>query len=616
MKQRLSILLIVLVIFTACVFSPDGEHFVELDPTGTPPAVEVELNFDTDTLYINNNDWIMFSYKKDGDKVNWARFIIDGQETSPNDEQQGGVELYFYFPGFEPGTHSLSMQLYTQSGTGSIADKTGAEGFLFQKDWVLIIVDDSKISPNVVDTTFENGLLMLHWEKYKGLNFENYKVYKYVQPTALPDQLVATVTNQHQTSVIDPNYHGENSIYYVRVNERYRGSSIQIEGPLPALSATNNAEGNIVLHWEKPSFWSALKGYRILDDDISWTSSGFVPLYVIDNPQVDSFVIADEWFGFKRDFWLQMDPSGTSYVENWIRPVQLASQVQASYGQQSPQFLWAQTGTENKIYLLGYAGYDGLSIINTETLERKFPDNVPDLFRIYVSSNNKYLVGRERNSNNVFLFDMSHPENNKTIDIDSQFSDFGHLVSVSDKGTGIILSGQTAVLYNFVDEQVLAEQPLNYNGLHKNHISGDGNYFALETDGGYSWYSCENNTITELENIKQAENGIRFTDFIPGEQTHVVVATYDHASVYNCKTQELLFRSEFESGVETSVCHVVKSSGELFILEGENMVLLDLENDKRTFLGKTKEDSWWELVYNNGQILWNEGRRLDVSDKL
>ena len=96
----------------------------------------------------------------------------------------------------------------------------------------------------------------------------------------------------------------------------------------------------------------------------------------------------------------------------------------------------------------------------------------------------------------------------------------------------------------------------------------------------------------------------------------MVVASRDQVSVYDCKTQELLHRWPFASGVETVVNHVVKSSGELFVLEGDNMVLLKLENGERTLLGKTKESSWWELVYNNGQILWNEGRRLDVRAKL
>ncbi len=614
MHTKFSIVpVLLLLLFSGCFYEPTGEHFKELEQEGTPPYVEVELNFDTDTLYICNNEWVLFRYQLNGDKVNWARFILDGRETSPNPDQQGGVELSWYFPGFQPGIHTLSMQLYTRSGTGSIADHLGAEGFLLQKDWVLKIVDDWEIGPAVVGNSFENGLLNIHWKKYMGLNFEQYKVYKYVQPSGLPDQLVASVTDQHQTSVADPNYHGENSRYYVVVNDRYRGKSTDIEGPLPQVTAANNAQGDIVLRWEKPAFWAALKGYRIMDDDISWTNAGFIPLYLVEEPRVDSFLIPDPYFAHKYDLWLQLDPKNNSYYEFHTRPVFLATLTTASYGHESPGFHWVHTATENVIYLLDY---EGLKFFNTKTLETTVPQNIPRLFRTHVSDGNNYLASMESNSNKLFLYDLKHPENSKSIDLNAGIPDPGHLVSVSDNGTGILLSGQKAVLYDYLNEQVLAEKVLKHMGLYRNHISGDGNYFTLDTYGGYSWYSCENNTITELTDIKAKESGTVFSDFIPGERTQLVAASAAHASVYDCQTQELLHRWPLETGVETTIYHVVKSSRELFISEGDNLVLLDLKTGDRTVLGKSTNTSKWDLVYNNGQILWREGKRMDVTGKL
>ncbi|HPF51818.1 MAG TPA: hypothetical protein PK335_09600 [Draconibacterium sp.] len=611
-KTFLMALALVFTVFAGCYYNPSGDHFEEIAQEGTPPEIEVELNFDTDTLYVNNNEWIMFHYTQNSDKVNWARFIIDGQETSPNDEKQGGLELYYYLPGFTPGIHSLSMQLFTRSGTGSIADYVGAEGFLMQKDWVLVVVDDDEIAPNIIDTSFENGLLKLRWKEYKGLNFESYRVYKFVQPTALPNQLVATITDQHQTSVTDPNYHGENSIYFVRVNERYTGNSIQIEGPLPAVSAGNNTQGEIVLHWEKPPYVTALKGYRILDDELSWTSEGFVPLRIVDNPQTDSVVITDAWFGMKRTFWVQLDPKGMSYVENWSRPVMLGVQVKASYGKESPVFYWATTGTQNKIYM---AAGNGFRIFNTETLENKLVGDLPEIQRFNVSPANKYLASQIWGTNKILFYDLEKQQH-KIIDISDQIPGMAHLVSVSDKGTGMVMAGSRTALVDFNSEQILSEKELDSNGLYRNQISGDGNYFLLETYAGYGWYSCKNNTISELTTINEAVPEPQFSDFLPGEPTKVVIADMNSVSVYNCETQALLYHQTFASGVETLIYHLVKSSGELFIREGDDMVLLNLETGDRTFLGKSMENNRWEMVYNHGQILWSEGRRLDVNDKL
>ena len=605
--------LLLLLLFAGCIYNPVGEHFKELDSQGTPPTVVVELNFDTDTIYIAGNDWILFRYITNGAQVNWSRFIIDGTETSQNPDMQGGIELQWYIPGLQPGVHTLSMQLFTRSGTGSIADYVGAEGFLMQNDWVLIVADAAELAPSIVETFFENGLLNIRWEKYKGLNFESYQVYKYVQPSGLPDQLVAIVTDQHQTSAADANYHGENSRYYVVVNNLYSGMSVDVQGPLPQVTIKNTPQGDIVLHWEIPAYRAALKGYRILEDKLSWTSSGFVPLHLINDPLTDSLLITDPYFGHRYMFWLQLDPKGTAYYENHSRPVLLATNTPALYGHESPQFEWTSTGTGNFVYM---AKYDGLKIFNTHTLETFTSGKKPAISRFHVSANDKYLIGREGGNSVLYLYDLNNPDNNKTIDMSSSTTGLGYLASVSDKGTGIILNGETAVLYDYLSEQVLAEKEIGNNGLYRNHMSGDGNYFLLSTYAGYSWYSCQNNTITELQVIREAETGTVFSDFIPGERTRLAVATVDHVSVYDCRTQELQHLWQFEPGVNTTVYHVVKSSGELFISEGENMLLLDLTTGARTHLGKTKSTGTWDLVYSNGQILWNMGRRLDVTGKL
>ncbi len=608
--------LVAVAVLSSCNFSPDGDYFRELDKEGTPPYIEVELNFDTDTLYICNNEWIEFHYTRNGDQVNWARFIVDGEETSPNDEQHGGLEPYWYFPGFTPGIHTLSLQLFTQSGTGSVADHVGAEGFLMQKDWVLKVVDDYEMGASIVDTSFQNGLLKLRWKEYKGLNFENYKVYKYVQPTALPDQLVATITDQHQTSVTDPNYHGENSIYYVRVNDRYRGNSLQIEGPLPELSATNNAEGNIVLHWEKPPFWAALKGYRIMEDDISWTNSGFEPLYLIGDALVDSFVITDPCFAYKYNLWLQFDPKGTVYLENWTRPIDLAMKVTASSGFSSPKFVYGRSGVENCIYL---SNYQNMDVFNTELNQIVETFQLPPFGNFEVSPGNKYLVASVHDLSQLYFLDLKDPGNHKAIDFSGQVPYIEHIATIADNGTGIVLSGQNIMLYDYIAEEIIAEGKLEYNGLYQHFISEDGKYFCFKNYGGFEFFQLKNNQIVAMEELNKTGGNSIFADFLTGEKAKLVRLRDQKIELIDCATQSTLHQWDVAANVETEVYHIDKATNQLFLREGDNFVLLNTETGIRTLLAKThksNELSRWGIKYNNGQILWQEGKRLDVRDKL
>ncbi|MGQ8338951.1 hypothetical protein ACUNWD_20500 [Sunxiuqinia sp. A32] len=614
--QRIFLIAILIFMLAGCYFSPSGEHFEELDQVGKLPYVDVELNFDTDTLYVYNNEWIHFHYTKNGDLVNWARFIIDGEAISPNPEEQGAVELSWYFPGFPPGTHSLSLQLYTRSRTGSIADLTGAEGFLLQQDWVLKVVDDWEMGPAIIATSFESGMLKIQWEEFKGLNFENYQVYKYVQPTGLPDQLVATITDQHQTTVTDPNYHGENSRYYVLVNDRHRGRSLDIEGPIPQVSATNNAQGNIVLHWEKPPFWAALKGYRIMDDDISWTNEGFVPLYLVDGPSMDSIEITDPYFAYNYNLWLQLDPSGTIYLEDWSRPVHLATKVTASSGQPSPEFINGRVGIENRIYLSNYKEVD---VFNTELNQVVETIQLPVFGNFEVSAGNKFLIANMNEPNQLYFLDLENPDNHKIIDFSGQLPYIEHITTVADNGTGIVLSGQNIMLYDFVNEKIIADGTLVYKGLYQHYISGDGKYFCVKNWGGFEFLQLMDNELVPMEELNMNGNSTVFADFLTGEQPKLVRVDSEKIEVIDCTTQTILHQWDLTHGVNTEVFHVDKAGNQLFLREGENLVLLNTETGMRIILGKTYEShylNWWGMKYNNGQILWDGGRRLDVESKL
>ena len=76
---------------------------------------------------------------------------------------------------------------------------------------------------------------------------------------------------------------------------------------------------------------------------------------------------------------------------------------------------------------------------------------------------------------------------------------------------------------------------------------------------------------------------------------------------------------DVEAGVKTDIFHVDKATNQVFMREGENFVLLNTETGIRTILGRTHDSYYlngWGIKYNNGQILWQEGRRLDVRAKL
>ena len=57
--------------------------------------------------------------------------------------------------------------------------------------------------------------LKLEWERYKGLDFKYYRIYKRMTYSQSNKNLVATITSRDLTSYTDTTYHGERSGIFI-----------------------------------------------------------------------------------------------------------------------------------------------------------------------------------------------------------------------------------------------------------------------------------------------------------------------------------------------------------------------------------------------------------------
>jgi hypothetical protein len=68
----------------------------------------------------------------------------------------------------------------------------------------------------------------------------------------------------------------------------------------------------------------------------------------------------------------------------------------------------------------------------------------------------------------------------------------------------------------------------------------------------------------------------------------------------------------------TEVYNLDMKSGKLFLRVANNLILVDVQNGTKEQLGTTGDSYYlnkWTLFYNNGQILWGEGKGIDLNSK-
>ena len=614
-NPRLFFFPVMALLITGCFYFPDGEHFVDLDSKKTLPDIEMELNFETDTVFIARNDWVRFRFTGNTQNVNWAMFQIGDKGTSVYPDKEGAFQFDWFFGELTDGTYTLSMFVQTRSGTGSIADLTGAEGFMLQYRWTLVITDRFSLAPDVTGFRFENGALVVEWETFTGVDFQKYELWKEVLHTPNAPYLVATISNQHQTFWSDYTYHGENSRYFVKANDFYsHGHSKDVEGPLPEVTAANNTKGEIVLRWKIPPYYSALKGFRISSPN---PETGELTTHVeTSSAMTDSCAIPNSFFGYEYEFYLTPRASSNNYLDEWELRQFLSSRVKATAGLPSPAFVKAESGTGNLIFLYQY---NHVEIFDTERMEViQTIKKEPGILGFSLSARNNFLLGFLENLNQIYLHDLKEPEKSKTIDFSGKLPWIEHLAAVATNGTGVVLSEQQVVLVDFLQESILASAPIRDQNLFACKISPSGNMVVIKTYAGWEFFRFNGETLEELPGFLADWQTVSFAGFLAGETDKLVQVKGRMVEVTNCNTLETEHRWSIEGFGEPVPFHLDPESRKLLLRQDENLVLLNTDTGENEMIGKNRESyysSYWNFLYNNNQVFWSQGKRLPVIPK-
>lgn len=612
MNQRLFHLLILLLLLnTACTYKPSGEEFVKIEPPTNAPALTIDLNFATDTLYIPRYYSITFSYTVNDDPVNWGQFALNGKSQPVQDAKGGHIGMNWWFNDITLSTCPLELKIFTKSLSGSIADKMGVEGFIVSRKWTLILKEPYQLASKITRADFVDGSLKLDWEMYKGLNFKSYKIYKTIEYLASATKLVATITSQQQTSIVDNTYHGEQSKYYVITNDALNGSlngsPRLVNGPLPPLFASTTSGQDFLLSWTKTPYYKNLKGYGLSYYDekgvrqtVGEVSSGATESLIFPNPM----------FAYYYDLYLTPLALTDNYYDDWNLKQFLSSRLKASYGTSSPTFRFALAGMAPVTYLMRdpeILVFDHQTQLITRRI--KYDDNI---FWFDVSANNQYLVSVLNTPGKIFFEDLNNPANNKKIDLSLSFPQMGHYVSVSNIATGVILNAKTAVLYDFRKQIKLAEINLINNGGSVNKISPMGNFFYFETYSGPEYFQYKDNQIIRLPTATVSGNYLIYAKYLPGTNEKLVRVFRNRIEVLDCNTWTVEKQWSFPNLI-TEAYNLDLLSGKVLLLENTKLTAFDVLTGTKEELATTKESRYtyhWGLFYNHGQILWGEGKSI------
>jgi len=197
---KLFLLIIPLICLTGCEYELTKEFNVDISKPADSHPFTLDLNTLEDTVLIYGKVNFNYNFETGNLLIKSIDFTI-GDKLIGNATSHSGV-LTVNAGDFTAGIYKLKATMYTNSGTKSIADELGAEGYKVEKEWIIQIENSYQptIKNPVVSRTNE-GFLKISWDKCRAFNFDSYNLY-------LPSNGKVVITNRNITSIVDSMYIG------------------------------------------------------------------------------------------------------------------------------------------------------------------------------------------------------------------------------------------------------------------------------------------------------------------------------------------------------------------------------------------------------------------------
>jgi hypothetical protein len=253
MRLSISVLFLLLVSLYACEFPITEENFVKRTPPADFVHIEITLFEEGDTILVTEPTDIQYNLNLYGKKFYGGIIKLHDQEWN----MVASSGSFHINPAYLPfGFNTISMEFYFSSGTNSIADGLGAEGYTATMVWVIFI--ENRPPPEVEINSYINndGYLTIFWSHCDQYNFEYYRVGRKID--FQPEEFFV-FDEIDKTEFVDSCYFGKSVQYSVLTKVKGHPISwsipkLSVEHEFPEIIIEDHSIDSIRLSWNKIPF--------------------------------------------------------------------------------------------------------------------------------------------------------------------------------------------------------------------------------------------------------------------------------------------------------------------------------------------------------------------------
>ena len=489
--------LILVFFFPACNYDPDDEYYADIDFPSHVTSISLNDQDTIISMWSITNCIYVFSSTPDL-KVSTVNVYIDGNLVVSSSSSR--VEFTIDPNQFAEGNHVITITTTTNTGSGSLADRIGAEGLYFEKEWVLVIEHHIPVYHYLFmrEIINENGLLKVSWDKFNERDFQKYELFS--TPTLSEGEFlnfasVASIFDSSRNYFYDSSYVGGLRAYHVmlKAGDGFFGGYMDmvetINYPFPVILEAQPQGLNLQVTFSKCLFPAAFKEYRLSISPDEYNED--IEIGIISNVNDTTFIIHDLSFGSTFTVKLATYPVNIDYdISN--KKYEPTSKFQSHIGDASFEYYLTDATTTGDIYFMKYN--DGGSIyMFSGGVVKEILHNNDDLYfnnSFHISEDGKYIVYRDHRNDKVSLYTL--PEMTKISETGDLNMSRGS--RISNNGLIPVFTAHELMIYDFFQDKIIDTLYTNYTGIYQggiyygadSYISPDGEYLYVRTGNYYS----------------------------------------------------------------------------------------------------------------------------------
>jgi hypothetical protein len=536
MNMRMVVVGWVLLTLTACNYKPTDEFFREIDQNVVPPAIQLNINTSSDTVYIPKEHQPRIWLSTGVERNQWVILYLNDVEQSRYFSSDGNFNLDLGNSISSPGMYKLKIEVYLSTGTGSIADKLDAEHFLFERVWWLMVSENPALGAVITGAAPDNGNLRISWTPFKGLGFGCYVLLRSPRGEWNYDT-ISIINNVHDVDAIDTSYIGEASTYLLVVYsgappfsgfDQESSSSYDYYFGFPELTLTPVNEKDLLLSWGRSEFINHIRGYNIMIEEEY--NSGQYMMVNIGDRDTTSYIFKDPKFTLEYTFtvtWLPFKPVQVSDYGEY------SGSISGFSGDTSFSCYSLALPEGNDLWYLNSGRIYRYDVLSDMTVDSLLPIAGNAYSNLSVSPNNKFLVSV---SYAGFMLFYNIETGVSRLVYPSEISPLAVTFStahVADNGIGVVSDYDNLYSYDFIHNQLInTATPTGQFWM--NSISADGRHIFLQNNYQYYCYRFTGQEFTKVWENQGNLNKVFW--FHPGDPEKVILYAGHSLSVTDINT--------------------------------------------------------------------------------